>query len=167
MERGRRSSGALWQQRYCLMCQPGVHVALVSCWHRQGVWPTVLIRLQRLFIFFGHGVTSSWITGRGERDNQLSPSPTVTRIVSPCLLAERMMDIWMAATIAPLPHISPQTERAERTIDIHPLAHFHPPLLCFHSFICKLKDKTYGANLQQINNNQNWLSTQDIHSESC
>ena len=43
MEGRRRSSEAQWQRGYCLMCQPGVLVALVSCWRRQGVWPAVLI----------------------------------------------------------------------------------------------------------------------------
>lgn len=37
--------------------------------------------------------------------------------------------------------------------------------LCFDSFICKSRDKTYGANLQQINSDPGWLSALDIHSE--
>lgn len=44
-----------------------------------------------------------------------------------------------------------------------------PPALslCFDSFICKSRDKTYGANLQQINGDPGWLSTLDIRRERC
>lgn len=75
-----------------------------------------------------------------------------------------MTDIWMAGTIL-LPLTSSPNPAYRGIIDIHPLAHSQPPFLCFESFICKLGDKTYGANLQQINSDPGWLSTPDIQWE--
>lgn len=71
---------------------------------------------------------------------------------------------WQAPFCPPPP--LPPNPAYRRIIDIHPLAHLRPPFLCFESFICKRRDKTYGANLQQINSDPGWLSTVDIHSES-
>lgn len=102
--------------------------------------------------------------GRLWWDDQLSPSPTVTGIVSAPSLAEHMTDMWMAGGILCSPRPPPPLRRD--IIDIHTIAHLQlppQPPLCFDSFICKSRDKTYGANLQQINSDPGWLSTLDIH----
>lgn len=66
---------------------------------------------------------------------------------------------WQAPFCSPS-HL-PQTQHTEESSIFIP----SPPFLCFESFICKLGDKTYGANLQQINSDPGWLSTPDIQWE--
>lgn len=128
--------------------------------------PAVLINQRQPFISSSHFLFTLWggASPRGQRlrrDDQLSPSPTVTGIVSARSLAEHMTDIWMAGSI--LRHRCRYPEESS-TFTPSPTSSLS---LCFDSFICKSRDKTYGANLQQINGDPGWLSTLDIRSERC
>lgn len=174
MEGGRRSCGASWQRKYCLMCQPGVIVALVSCWCRQGVWPVVLISLRSppplTFLLFFWGEVSPHCgsqAGASETTSclchQLSPALSIL----PYWLNRWRTFEWQAPLRPPSrpPPTFPPHPAYRGIIDIHPLARSRPPSLCFESFICKLRDKTYGANLQQINSDPSWLSARDIQRE--
>lgn len=57
---------------------------------------------------------------------------------------------WQPPFCLLTPHL-PQIRHTEESSIFIPLPISSLPFLCFDSFTCKLKDKTYGANLQQIN----------------
>lgn len=88
MEARRRGNGALRQRSYCLTCQPGVLMALVSCWRRQDVWPAVLISqrcvfFSSTFLFFFH--TRCHLTVDHRQGLVGQPAVSVTNCHQHCL----------------------------------------------------------------------------------
>lgn len=166
MDEEQRRSSPVSRGRYCLTRLGWASSwPCISCRFIQGTWP-VLINQSQPFISPPHFLFTLWggASPRGQRlrrDDQLSPSPTVTSIVSAPSLAEHMTDIWMAGGV-----LRPRRRSTEESSTFTP-SPTSSLSLCFDSFICKSRDKTYGANLQQINGDPGWLSTLDIRSERC
>lgn len=148
------------------------HASRASSWHWSpvGVWPAVLISQRCFFssLFFSFFWPRCHLTVDHRQGLVGQPAVSVTNCHQHCLSS---LTGWTDDGHLNGRHHSahpppPPNLLYRGIIDIHPLAHLQPPFLCFESFICKRRDKTYGANLQQINSDPRWLSTPDIHSES-
>lgn len=170
MEAGRSNSGALWQERYCLTCQLGVLVALVSCWHRQCVWPAVLISLRCFFspLFLSACFFIFWLRCQFTPDHTQrpvgQPAVSVTNCHRHCLSS---LTGWTDDGHLNGSHHSTPTSRLPQHIEETSIFIVWPTHLYlfqrFDSFICKPNDKTYGVNLQQTNSDPSSLFH---HSES-